>query len=60
MILYILSKYWKKHIKNALAILFSGILLAAIIFVTLMSIRAEYVTAYNKSCDMYGNYEVIK
>ena len=59
MIFYILSKYWKKHVKSALAILFSGILLAAIIFVTLMSIRAEYVTAYNESCDMYGNYEVV-
>ena len=59
MILYILLKYWKKHIKSAIAMLFAGMLLASIIFVTLMSIRAEYVTAYNKSCDMYGNYEVI-
>lgn len=58
-LIYITLKYWKKHIKSALAVLFSGVLLTAVIFVTLMSMREETVRSRHKIYDTYGHYDVL-
>lgn len=47
----ITMKYWKKHLKSAVALLFSGVLLTAIIFAALMSLREECVRFYERAFD---------
>lgn len=56
---YLTFKYWKKHLKNAMAMIFSGVLLTAIIFVMLMSERENYAKDCHRGFDINGNYEVL-
>jgi len=58
-IIFITLKYWKKHLKSAAAMLFSGVLLTAIIFAALMSLREECVRFYERAFDNMGHYEVL-
>ena len=58
-IVCITLKYWKKHLKSAAAVLFSGVLLTAIIFTALMSLREECVRFYERAFDNMGHYEVL-
>lgn len=52
-------KYWKKHPKSAAALLFSGVLLTAIIFAALMLLREECVRFYERAFDNMGHYDVL-
>lgn len=52
-------KYWKKHLKSAAALLFSGVLLTAIIFAALMLLREECVRFYERAFDNMGHYDVL-
>lgn len=52
-------KYWKKHLKSAVALLFSGVLLTAIVFTSLMSMREECVRFYENAFDNQGHYDVM-
>lgn len=56
---YLVLKYWKKHKKNAAALMFSGVLLTAIVFVTLMSKREESARFFHEVYDTYGHYDVL-
>ncbi|MDE6733253.1 MAG: hypothetical protein K2J77_10300 [Oscillospiraceae bacterium] len=56
---YLLGKYWKKHKKNAAALLFAGVLLTAIIFAALMSSREQCVRYYCEAFDRDGHYDVL-
>ena len=59
-VFYLLTKYWRKHIKSGLALLFSGTLMATIIFATLLSSLEKIARGYDKYFDfMGGNYDVI-
>ncbi|MBS7370628.1 MAG: hypothetical protein KIG62_10935 [Oscillospiraceae bacterium] len=55
----IAMKYWKKHLKNAAALLFSGALLTAILFAALMSLREECVRFYENAFDNLGHYDIL-
>ncbi len=57
--IYLTLKYWRKHKKNAAALLFSGVLLTAVIFVILMSARESVVRDFHRWCDLDGNYDVL-
>ncbi len=61
MIPYILLKYWKKHIKSALAMLFAGVLLAAIVFIGLAAVRENRASRIHVQLNnnMYGHAEII-
>lgn len=58
-IVCITLKYWKKHLKSAAALLFSGALLTAILFAALMSLREECVRFYEKAFDNLGHYDML-
>lgn len=58
-IAFITMKYWKKHLKSAAALLFSGALLTAILFAALMSLREECVRFYENAFDNSGHYDVL-
>lgn len=58
-IVCITMKYWKKHLKSAAALLFSGVLLTAIIFTALMSLREECVRFYENAFGNMGHYDVL-
>ncbi len=58
-IVFITMKYWKKHLKSAAALLFSGVLLTAIVFAALMSLREECVRLHEHVFDWSGHYEVL-
>ncbi len=58
-IVFITMKYWKKHLKSAAALLFSGVLLTAIVFAALMSLREECVRYHEHVFDWSGHYEVL-
>lgn len=53
--IYLTLKYWQKHKKNAAALLFAGVLLTAVVFLTLMSNRERWVRQCHKVFDMYGH-----
>ena len=57
--IYLILKYWKKHKKNAAVLLFSGVLLTAVVFVTLMSKREENARFFHEVYDAYGHYDVL-
>lgn len=57
--LYILKRYWKKHKKNAVAMLFAGVLLTAVVFVTMMSYREKVVRIAHKIFDSAGHYDLM-
>ena len=61
MTLYILLKYWKKHVKSALAMLFAGVLLAAIVFIGLAAVRENRASSFHVlfNNDVYGHAEII-
>ena len=52
-------KYWKKHLKGVASLLFSGVLLTAIIFAALMSLREECVRFYERAFDSLGHYDIL-
>lgn len=54
-----IMKYWKKHLKSAAALLFSGALLTAILFAALMSLREECVRFYEKAFVNLGHYDIL-
>ena len=56
---YLVLKYWKKHKKNLAALLFSGVLLTAIVFVHFMSSREAAVRDVYSCYEASGRYEVI-
>lgn len=58
-IIFILLKYWKKHLKSAFALIFSGALLTAIVFTMLMSAREECVRYYHNVFDQEGHFDII-
>ncbi|MDE6732671.1 MAG: hypothetical protein K2J77_07330 [Oscillospiraceae bacterium] len=56
---YLVLKYWRKHKKNLIALIFSGVLLAAMIFVLLI-LRREYSVRRLDSCrDSWGAFDLI-
>ncbi len=57
--IFIVLKYWGKHLKSAFALIFSGALLTAIVFTMLMSAREECVRFYHNVFDMEGHYDII-
>lgn len=57
--IYLIRKYWRKHKKNAAALLFAGVLLTAVVFVTLMSARERAVKRAHTYFDWYGHYDLI-
>lgn len=56
---FILLKYWKKHLKGAFALIFSGALLAAIVFTILMMAREDCVRYYHSVFDLEGHYDIV-
>ena len=56
---YLVLKYWRKHKKNAAALLFSGVLLTALVFVTLILQREAYVRDLDSRHDGQGAFDVI-
>lgn len=58
-IAFITMNYWKKHLKSAVALLFSGVLLTTIVFTVLMSMREECVRFYENAFDNLGHYDVL-
>ena len=57
--IFLCAKFWKKHIKNALALLFAGTLLTAVVFVHFMSSREAAVRDVYSCYEASGRYEVI-
>lgn len=57
--IYLTLKYWRKHKKNAAALLFAGVLLTAVVFVTLMSARERATRRAHDYFDMYAHYDLI-
>ena len=58
-IVCITLKYWKKHLKSAAALLFSGVMLTAILFAALMSLREECVHFYENAFNNLGHYDIL-
>ena len=56
---YILCKYWKKHLRTALSLLFSGLLLTAIITSVFLFIREEINREVETGYDTFGKYDLI-
>ena len=56
---YLTLKYWRKHKKNAAALMFAGVLLTAVVFVTLMSYREKFVRRCHDSFDGGGHYDLM-
>ncbi len=50
-IFYLIRKYWAKHIKNAAVLMFAGVLLTAVIVVSLMQVRATF------NCTLHSWYD---
>lgn len=57
--IYLTLKYWKMHKKNLAALLFSGVLLTAVVFVTLMSNRERWARTCHSYFDHHGHYDYI-
>ncbi len=57
--IFILFKYWKKHLKSLFAFIFSGALLTAIVFAMLMSAREECARFYNRVFDFAGHHDIL-
>ena len=58
---YLARKYWRRHTKSAFAVLFSGTLMSAIVFATMLSARETVAREYHRTFDWdgNGNYDVI-
>lgn len=57
--IYIICKYWKKHKKNAAALLFAGVLLTTVILVMLMTERENFNREVQNFYDRVGCYDVM-
>lgn len=57
--IYLTLKYWRKHKKNLAALLFAGVLLTAVVFVTLMSNRERWARICHRVFDYNGHYDYI-
>ena len=57
--IYLTLKYWKKHKKNAAALLFAGVLLTAVVFVTLMMYREDFVRLCHRYFDGRGHFDLM-
>lgn len=57
--LYILQRYWRKHIKNAAALMFSGILTVAVVFGALMQFRGIFNRELHKDYDWFGMFDLM-
>lgn len=56
---YILCKYWRKHLRTAFALLFSGLLLTAIITTVFLFIREGINQEVESTYDYSGKYDLI-
>ena len=56
---YLIFKYWRKHKKNALALIFSSSMIVAVIFFTLLLVREEFNRSLQSMFDSHGNAEYI-
>lgn len=56
---YLVLKYWRKHKKNLIALIFSGVLLAALILTFLLSKREFCARELDRYYDGYGAYDII-
>lgn len=57
--LYILFKYWKKHIRNALHLMFAGILMVVIILVSFLNYRTTFNRQLHGEYDLVGMYDIM-
>ena len=57
--IYLTLKYWKKHKKNAAALLFAGVLLTAVVFVAIMSNRERFVRKCHSDFDATGHFDLM-
>lgn len=57
--IYLALKYWKKHKKNLAALLFAGVLLTAVVFVTLMLYREKLVRRCHMYFDAGGHFDLM-
>ncbi len=57
--IYLTLKYWSKHKKNLAAVMFAGVLLTAVVFVTLMSNRERWARICHRYFDYNGHYDYI-
>ncbi|MBR6046399.1 MAG: sigma-70 family RNA polymerase sigma factor [Ruminococcus sp.] len=58
-LLWITRKYWAKHKKSLAALLFSGVLLCAVVVGTLLQIRADFNRSLHDTYDRNGMYDVL-
>lgn len=56
---YLILKYWRRHKKNLIALLFAGVLLTAVVFVTLMLNRERWARICHRVFDYNGHYDYI-
>ena len=56
---YLVLKYWQKHKKNFAVLIFSSVLLTALVFVTLILQREVYVRALESERDSVGAFDII-
>ncbi len=56
---YILCKYWRKHLRTAFALLFSGLLLTAIITTVFLFVREGVNQEVESKYDYSGKYDVL-
>ncbi len=52
-------KYWRKHKKSLAALLFSGVLLCALICCAMLTLRQEYIRQIDRMYNMEGHYEFL-
>ena len=57
--IYLTLKYWRKHKKNAAALMFAGVLLTAVVFVTMMLYREKFVRLCHQWFDARGHYDLM-
>lgn len=57
--IYLTLKYWRKHKKNLIALIFSGALLAALILTFLLSKRETCARELDRHQDALGAYDII-
>ena len=58
-LLYIVYKYWSKHKKSLAALLFSGVLLCAVVCCAFLMIRGSFHRQLHESYDAFGYYTVM-
>lgn len=57
--LYIISKYWRKHRKNAFSLILSGMLMAAIIIIMLLVIREDFAGGLDEVYDKHSAAHIV-